>query len=92
MVERRQHIFCETLKPGMDRKAVLQTLKQFGDFHYSEATWGDAYSEFYGNFTDQQIAGESAFFIYFRDGRYTGTSIDTGGFEHVESVCQYSNK
>jgi len=88
IAERRQHIFCEVLKPDMDKKMVLETLKQFGNFEYSEGNWG-GYSDLYGNYADRQIVGSSNLFIYFHNGKYVGTSIDIG-YEHVESVCQPS--
>lgn len=32
----RKHIFCELLKPEMDKQTVLKTIEEFGTFTYGE--------------------------------------------------------
>ena len=77
--QNRNLIFCETLKPGMDRITILDTLQQFGEFTYSEFYWGpskdEGYSEIVGNYLDEQIAGRESVILSFQDGKYSGTSI-----------------
>lgn len=89
--ERRHHIFCDTLKPGMDRNTVLITLEQFGKFDFGEAHWGkdweNGYSELFGQFTDEQIAGRNTLILSFQDGKYLGTNVITF-LDDTEDVCK----
>ena len=89
--EHRNHIFCNTLKPGMDREAVLETLQQFGEFTYSESSWQSSkdtkYSEIAGKYLDEQVAGRNTLILSFQDGKYLGASMIVL-LDDTESVCQ----
>jgi hypothetical protein len=91
IIEHRSYIFCSILKPGMEKKTVLNTLQQFGEFAYSEANWGAnsdlGYSEISGNYIDNRIAGRNTIILSFQDGNYIGASTIVF-LDNTKAICK----
>jgi len=87
---RQQHIFCELLKPGMDKKTVLETLGQFGTFYSSklEVPSEELNFELGGGYSDKQIVGQEYFYLWFKDGKYVEVWIDEPGSGYRELCNQ----
>jgi hypothetical protein len=77
---RRQHIYCELLKPGMDKKTVLETLGQFGTYIASSSELPSEERNFrlVGGYSDEQIVGKGYFDLWFKDGKYVEVWIEEG--------------
>jgi hypothetical protein len=91
IIDHRNYIFCSLLKPGMDKKTVLNALQQFGEFAFSEASWeenGDSgYSEISGKYTDDRIAGRNTIILSFQDGKYMGASTVVF-LDNTKAICK----
>jgi hypothetical protein len=91
IIDHRNYIFCNILKPGMDKKTVLNALQQFGEFAYSEANWGVnsdlGYSEISGNYIDNRIAGRNTIILSFQDGNYVGASMIVF-LDYTKAICK----
>jgi len=72
IVERRYHIFCELLPLGENKETVMETVKRFGDFEYSESLQGDNTVFVAGNYKDRSVAGNNTLIIIFQHEKYDG--------------------
>jgi hypothetical protein len=92
--EREQHIFCETLVPGMSGEEVLDHLRQFGDFNHTTPLYFDgAYNEVALGYEDLQLVGQKTYILSFQNGKYSGVSVIPGFWEFrgigtVKAVCE----
>jgi hypothetical protein len=85
--QRENHIFCETLEPGMTDSKVLDSLKRFGAIQYSnERVNSSGYDEIAMGFTDSGVVGQNTYILSFQDGRYTGVSVIIF-LDDVAAVC-----
>lgn len=84
---RRQHIYCELLKPGMDKKTVLETLGQFGTYIASSSEPPSEKSNFNlgGGYSDDQIVGKGYFYLIFRDGKFVDVWMQDGS--GYQTIC-----
>lgn len=84
---RRQHIYCELLKPGMDKKTVLETLGQFGTYIASSSELPSENSNFNlgGGYSDDQIVGKGYFDLIFRDGKFVDVWMHEGS--GYQTIC-----
>jgi hypothetical protein len=84
---RRQHIFCELLKPGMDKQSVLNILEKFGTFYFGKSELPSEERNFslHGGYDNPQIVGDDYFYLIFRDGKYVNVSIQDGS--RLQPIC-----
>jgi hypothetical protein len=85
-LDRRQHIFCELLKPGMDENTVLMTIRQFGTFEQDKSSFGERHFDIYIQYNNSQIIGPQLVFLEFRDGEYSMAWLQQNS--EREAICK----
>ena len=90
MLERRHHLLCEVLKPGMSKDQALTVLGQVGDFTMSEGDWLGGDIELNIGFTDSKVADKYGdfFSLLFIDNKYQRAYVRRGS-DNWEVICDF---
>jgi hypothetical protein len=82
----RQYVFCEFLKPGMDKNTVLKAIRQFGTFSQDVSSFGESHFDIYIQYDDSQIIGRQLVVLEFRDEKYVNAWLQKGSDR--ETICK----
>jgi hypothetical protein len=90
-IELRHHVFCEQIKPGMDREEVRNILSNYGEYGETVSKFKGGLEVVYITYKDPSVfrkLGGSSIVLRFNNGEYVDATVPVPFSDANKSVCR----